>query len=78
MILDPNKAYADFREAIASAREHADNLVGWIKSGGFWPNGMTPQDVEFLFSHQKYLRYIGNDLALSGGPQCLGIVGDDK
>jgi hypothetical protein len=77
-ILDANKAYADFREAIESARESADNLVDWIKSGGFWPDGMTPQDVEFLFSHQKYLRHIGNDLALSGGSQCLGIVGDDK
>ena len=58
MILDPNKAYADFRDAIESAREHADNLLAWMRQGGFWPEGMTMQQSADLVQAQRYLCYI--------------------
>ncbi len=62
MILDPNKAYADFRESIESARENADNLLAWMQKGGFWPDGMTMQGSADLVQAQRYLSYISENI----------------
>ncbi len=62
VILDPNKAYADFREAIESARENADNLLAWMRKGGFWPEGLTMQQSADLVQAQRYLGYISESI----------------
>ncbi len=52
--MDPNECLKRWREAYASgnkpkaAGEARDDLASWLNKGGFWPSGMTEDEIFVL------------------------------